>query len=781
MTERLPERWHHQTAAFDFAIERFLRKLYGVMLAMVMGAGKTRVACELALAQDARQMLIVCPLRVVDVWMAQLARFAPAYRPVPLGDGIDGGARKLTEARRWLAWSDERPLVRRLALIINYDSARIQPFAGWSAARPWDMVIADECVPAGTMINTPEGHRPIETLKTGDAVLGFDHQQQRLVKTTVTATFQNFNTGPKYSVGQTTMTSEHPVWTESQGYLPVSQLRKEHYGVRLIDDQLRVVPLRVSKTTPEPGQILQSKMLSAMAHVAPGICEDAQHGTQARVIPQANEEVARETGRTAKTYCPSRLRPQPDQKPGEQAEGDGSATSHGLPDADRRQWSRPDNTTANALSGASRLRNGIPDSDWMQTGLPESGSCASGDSLGNRGGRPQPPSIEGQAAGSKEGRDSRPARMDRYSILELANPQPSVICDDFDPNRYRVFNVETGTGNYFANGLLVHNCHRIKEPRGRTSLYMARLGQVARRRLGLTGTPMPHEPTDIWGQFRFLDHTHLDPTFAQFKMRYAVMGGYFDKQVKSWKDLDDLERRFRELAYRVDESVLDLPPEMDEVRWASLSPDGQRIYAAMERDMIAWISESAFVTAANAMVKLTRLQQITSGWAPDESRTLKPVDRAKEDLLEELLEDLREPVVVFCRFKSDLEAVHRVAAKLQLGSLELSGDKDELTGWQKQPGWPYVLAAQIDSGSEGVDMTRARVAIYYSIGFRLDKYLQSRARIRRPPQQRPCLFIHLQARGTVDEYVLHAVEARRDLVDSVLQELKTKGAVHALA
>jgi SNF2 family DNA or RNA helicase len=264
-------------------------------------------------------------------------------------------------------------------------------------------------------------------------------------------------------------------------------------------------------------------------------------------------------------------------------------------------------------------------------------------------------------------------------------------------------------------------------------------------------------------------------------MRYAVMGGYFDKQVKSWKDLDDLERRFRELAYRVDESVLDLPPEMDEVRWASLSPDGQRIYAAMERDMIAWISESAFVTAANAMVKLTRLQQITSGWAPDESRTLKPVDRAKEDLLEELLEDLREPVVVFCRFKSDLEAVHRVAAKLQLGSLELSGDKDELTGWQKQPGWPYVLAAQIDSGSEGVDMTRARVAIYYSIGFRLDKYLQSRARIRRPPQQRPCLFIHLQARGTVDEYVLHAVEARRDLVDSVLQELKTKGAVHALA
>ena len=23
-----------------------------------------------------------------------------------------------------------------------------------------------------------------------------------------------------------------------------------------------------------------------------------------------------------------------------------------------------------------------------------------------------------------------------------------------------VYNIETGTGNYFANGILVHNCHR---------------------------------------------------------------------------------------------------------------------------------------------------------------------------------------------------------------------------------------------------------------------------------------------------------------------------------
>lgn len=328
---------------------------------------------------------------------------------------------------------------------------------------------------------------------------------------------------------------------------------------------------------------------------------------------------------------------------------------------------------------------------------------------------------------------------------------------------------------------------------------MAKLGLMARRRLALTGTPMPHQPLDVWSQFRFINPYHLERTFGEFKMRYAIMGGYFDKQIVEWRDLDDLERRFRQLAFRVSNDVLDLPPEMDEVRTSVMSERGQKLYAQMERDMIAWVSESSFVTAANAMVKLLRLQQMTSGWAPDESGTLKAIDAEKERLLKDVLDDLREPVVVFCRFKSDLEAVHRASECAGLESAELSGDRDELAHWQgREPGFglapikreggriptgdiPDVLAVQIQAGGVGVDLTRARVAVFYSIGFSLADYLQARARIRRPPQARPCLFIHLQIRDSVDEYVLRAVEARGDLVDSVLQELKTKGAKNVVA
>jgi SNF2 family DNA or RNA helicase len=83
-----------------------------------------------------------------------------------------------------------------------------------------------------------------------------------------------------------------------------------------------------------------------------------------------------------------------------------------------------------------------------------------------------------------------------------------------------------------------------------------------------------------------------------------------------------------------------------------------------------------------------------------------------------------------------------------------------------------VLAVQIESGGVGVDLTRARYAIYYSLGFSLGSYEQSLARIHRPGQTRPVEYIHLLAKNTVDEKVMAALAAKADVVTAVLQQLK---------
>ena len=95
---------------------------------------------------------------------------------------------------------------------------------------------------------------------------------------------------------------------------------------------------------------------------------------------------------------------------------------------------------------------------------------------------------------------------------------------------------------------------------------------------------------------------------------------------------------------------------------------------------------------------------------------------------------------------------------------------DELKRWQA--GDAPVLAVQIDSGGLGIDLTRARYAIYYSLGFSLGSYEQSLARVHRPGQTRPVEYIHLLAENTVDEKVVAALSSRADVVNAVLQEMK---------
>ena len=80
-----------------------------------------------------------------------------------------------------------------------------------------------------------------------------------------------------------------------------------------------------------------------------------------------------------------------------------------------------------------------------------------------------------------------------------------------------------------------------------------------------------------------------------------------------------------------------------------------------------------------------------------------------------------------------------------LTSMELSGKRDELKRWQE--GEAQVLAVQIDAGSEGVDFTRARYSIFYSVGFSLGKYDQAKKRTHRPGQIKPVTHIHLVAQG----------------------------------
>lgn len=319
--------------------------------------------------------------------------------------------------------------------------------------------------------------------------------------------------------------------------------------------------------------------------------------------------------------------------------------------------------------------------------------------------------------------------------------------------------------------VIADESHRLKAPGGKASLAFKRLRPRSRARLALTGTPMPHGPLDVYAQFRFLDQTIFGPSFAAFRQKYAVMGGFQRKQVTGFQHLDELESLMRRITYRVSKDVLDLPPQTHVTYHCDLSPEAARIYRDLEEDFVAEVREGR-VTVSNAMVKLLRLQQVSGGWLKTDDGHYHRVDSSKQKLLADVLEDIGsgEPVVVFCRFHADLDAVHEAAKSAGLESLELSGRRDELKSWQD--GQAPVLAVQISAGGVGVDLTRARYSIYFSLSFSLGEYDQALSRVHRPGQTRPVEHIHLVTRNTVDAKILRALEKRAEVVGAILAEIK---------
>lgn len=318
--------------------------------------------------------------------------------------------------------------------------------------------------------------------------------------------------------------------------------------------------------------------------------------------------------------------------------------------------------------------------------------------------------------------------------------------------------------------IIADESHRLKAPGGKASLAFKRLRSKARARLALTGTPLPHSPLDAYAQFRFLDPSIFGPSFAAFRQKYAVMGGFQKKQVTGFQHLDELEAIMKTITFRVSKDVLDLPPETHVTYECDLSPEALRVYRELEEDFVAEVRDGR-VTAANAMVKLLRLQQVAGGWVKTDDGQYHRVDSAKQNLLADTLEDIgpNEPIVVFCRFHADLDGVHEAAKSAGFGSLELSGRRDELKRWQD--GEAQVLAVQISAGGVGVDLTRARYSILYSLSFSLGEYDQCLARTHRPGQLRAVLHIHLVAKHTVDERIQHALDRRAEVVGSILQEI----------
>ena len=331
--------------------------------------------------------------------------------------------------------------------------------------------------------------------------------------------------------------------------------------------------------------------------------------------------------------------------------------------------------------------------------------------------------------------------------------------------------------------LVWDEAHRLKSPSGATSKWAAKVATAnpTAKRLALSGTLLAHSPLDAFGVYRAVESPEC-ATFGKwwtpFKALFAIENPHLRGMVIGYRNQDLFARKIAETTfYRRSEDVLDLPPLMFEDVAVELTPAEAKVYREVEHDFVS-VLDAGTISVQNAMHTVLRLQQICGGYVKlDDVEMIHQIDEspAKRHALVEWLDDLdsAEPVVVFCRFRSDLDSAIWAAKQAGRTSSELSGRTDGrgLADWQA--GKTNVLVAQIQSGGIGIDLTMASYGMFFSLGYSLAEYLQAIARLHRPGQAKTTRFYHLigtlpRGAATVDARIYQALSQRKEVIDEVL-------------
>lgn len=331
--------------------------------------------------------------------------------------------------------------------------------------------------------------------------------------------------------------------------------------------------------------------------------------------------------------------------------------------------------------------------------------------------------------------------------------------------------------------VIADESQRIKSHDAQQSKAMHKLGDVAKYKLILSGTPVQNNAIDIFSQYRFLDSTVFGMNFYAFRNRYAIMGGFSNRQIVGYKDLDELIKKEHSIAYRVTkEEALDLPEQTFITRNIRMNTKDRNLYDQIRRNSFAELESGGQITAPTVLTKLLRLQQFTGGFIQaDEGDKPELVFRGKLDALEDILEDYvieaEKKLVVFCRFRPEIDLIQRLLDRRKIrycsiyGDIKIDDRGDIVKEFQTNPK-VKVFLAQIDTAGLGITLTAADTCVYYSVNFNYAAYSQSLARIHRIGQRNRCTYIHLVVEKTIDETVLKALAKKEDLAKTVVDDWK---------
>lgn len=301
-----------------------------------------------------------------------------------------------------------------------------------------------------------------------------------------------------------------------------------------------------------------------------------------------------------------------------------------------------------------------------------------------------------------------------------------------------------------------------------------------KRRVGLTGTPSPNGYLDLWAQLYILDEgvrlgkfkTHFIDRF--FTIDPSTAYSTYPKKVLKPGAKEQIHGLISDICISMKaEDYLELHEPIHNVIRVHLSEAEMEAYEDFEKSQVLELPEGE-ISAMNAAALRTKLVQYANGAVYDANRDYHVVHEAKIEAAIEIVDVATSPVMIFYRFKHDLDRLQKAFKAYKPRMLNTTQDQKD---WNE--GKIKILLAHPASMGHGLNLQNGgNIILWFGDPESLELYQQANARLARQGQKEVVIINHLATVGTIDEPIMTALAGKATEQDALMEAVKAIVAKH---
>lgn len=267
----------------------------------------------------------------------------------------------------------------------------------------------------------------------------------------------------------------------------------------------------------------------------------------------------------------------------------------------------------------------------------------------------------------------------------------------------------------------------------------------------LSGTPTGGKYEELWSQVNLLGWKIDKKTFY----KHYVVQEWDDRNQKfvitGYKNVDRLKRKLRQYGavFMKTEEVFDLPVINENV----VKIQSTREYKQFAKDHIIELNNELLVGDTPAAKKL--YLRLLAG----------VYNQNKLQYVKDLIDSTNDRIIIFYNFKKEYVALKEI---IDRPISTVNGDLKDLSAYERFDN--SVTLIQYQAGAMGLNLQKANKIIYFTLTDKSELFEQSKKRIHRIGQERPCFYYYLLTDGSIEWRMLEVLKERKDYTDELFEE-----------